>query len=105
MAGVLEREKRENGGKEAITEILQANISDLKARISIVQQTTEDKGEDSKHFERAHTGHVQRTKNQKATDFSTANLEARKQHAMLSKFLEKIISNLEFHAESNRQFT
>lgn len=64
MAGVPARKKRENGERETITEIFPANISALKARLFIVQQSTEDKGEDPKSFKRAHADHTQRTKNQ-----------------------------------------
>lgn len=62
MAGVSER--RDYKGKDIITEKLQANISELKARLFVAKQSTEDKGDDTKNFERANADHIHRTKNQ-----------------------------------------
>lgn len=74
----FQKEKRENGEKETVTEILEANISELKAQVFTVEQSTQGKGEDAKNVNSQTWVISKGLRIRIAMDFSTANLEARR---------------------------
>lgn len=74
----FQKEKRENGEKETVTEILEANISELKARVFTVEQSTQGKGEDAKNVNLQTWVLSKGLRIRIAIDLSTANLEARR---------------------------